>query len=55
MTLTDEHISDLENSLNGITNVDEVLKKINSQKFYIDFQELWDNIPNYILTKNKNY
>ncbi len=46
--LTEENINSLESSLKGITNIDEFLKKINSQKFYNDFQELWDNIPKYI-------
>lgn len=46
--LTEQNIDNLEHNLKGINNVDEFLKKINSQKFYNDFQELWDNIPKYI-------
>ena len=55
VSLTDENISNLEISLKGIENIDDFLKSINSKKYYLDFQEFWDNIPKYILKTDKAF
>lgn len=47
--LDDELIDLLEEKLKNVNDVDGFLKTINSKKFYLDYQEFWDNIPSFVL------
>jgi len=51
VTLNEQNLINLENRLNGIENVDDFLKTINSKKFYLDFQEFWDKLDSFIIKK----
>jgi hypothetical protein len=54
--LEENDLYNLNLLLAGIQNVDEFLKKINSQKYYKDYQEFWDMMCTSVIVKsNKNY
>lgn len=48
--LSIDNLDTLSINLQGIINIDEFLKEINSQKFYLDSQDFWDKIPSRVKT-----